>query len=197
MKKKQLLMIFIKNPKIGTVITRLAECVGDIQALRVYKKLMNYTLVVIRALDVKRQIWYSTAIDPGDGIDAELFEKHLQDGENLGVRMKNAFEQGFKEGYEQIVIIGSDCPGLTEEILEEAFSLLNKTDVVLGPSEDGGYYLLGMKTLIPRLFSGIRWSTDSVYPQSLNILHEQRLAYEELPVLIDIDTEEDLRNSGF
>ncbi|MBL0110440.1 MAG: glycosyltransferase [Saprospiraceae bacterium] len=103
--------------------------------------------------------------------------------------MLNAFR--LTPEYEKILIIGSDCPGITNDIIEQAYTALDFHDVVIGPSHDGGYYLLGMNTLIPELFQHIPWSTDQVLLETIKVLQHKRLLYKLLPTLRDVDTIED------
>jgi len=196
-KSKNLLLIFIKNPKPGKVKTRLAETVGKDKAYQVYLDLLNYTISEAMKVDSARQVWYSFYIDREDKIDEDSFQKSVQSGKDLGEKMMNAFAQGFKDGYGKIVIIGSDCPEIAASIIEDAFEKLDAFDVVLGPSEDGGYYLLGMRQLIPELFSNIDWSTERVLQQTMVAIQQKKLTWHQLPVLNDIDTEEDLKKSRF
>ena len=196
-KSKNLLLIFIKNPKPGKVKTRLAETVGKDKAYQIYLDLLNYTISEAMKVDSARQVWYSSYIDRDDKIDEDSFQKSVQSGKDLGEKMMNAFAQGFKDGYGKIVIIGSDCPEIAASIIEDAFEKLDECDVVLGPSEDGGYYLLGMRQLIPELFSNIDWSTERVLQQTMVAIQQKKLTWHQLPVLNDIDTEEDLKKSRF
>lgn len=197
MKHKKLLLIFVKNPEKGTVKTRLAKTVGDDRAYQTYLKLLKLTIDVAGHVKAKKQIWYSSFVDESDGFGGSDFEKRLQKGENLGERMLNAFQGAFDEQFEKVVIIGSDCPDISPEIVEDAFAELDKEDVVIGPSEDGGYYLLGLRKLVPEVFRDISWSTESVYPETVQVLKNKDMSFGKLPTLNDIDTEEDLRNSDF
>lgn len=190
-------MVFIKNPEAGNVKTRLAASVGNEEALQVYLRLLNYTIEVSKNLNADKQVWYSSFIDKNDNIPGSRFQKKVQSGSDLGERMTFAFEKAFGESYKKVVIIGSDCPGITVQLLEKAYSTLESKDLVVGPSEDGGYYLLGMNAFYPELFSGIKWSTGQVLSQSLSVARKIKLDVHKLPVLNDIDTEEDLRNSQF
>ncbi len=115
----------------------------------------------------------------------------LQKQADLGKKMHNAFETILEKGFNKVVIIGSDCIELTQEIILKAFDLLKTNDVVIGPANDGGYYLLGIKKLYPQLFINKQWSTEDVYETTIRDFKESELKYFELPVLIDIDTEED------
>lgn len=192
----KVLLIFIKNPELGKVKTRLAKSIGEDKALQVYKELLEKTISVAKRTDVRRQVWYSSFIDYEDGIDTDKFEKYLQSGSDLGERMRNSFQQAFKEGVERVVIIGSDCPSLNERIIENAFDRLEENDLVIGPSEDGGYYLLGMNRIFETLFLDIEWSTESVLESTIQKAKEEELKVFQLPILNDIDIIEDLKKSN-
>ncbi|MEX0904128.1 MAG: TIGR04282 family arsenosugar biosynthesis glycosyltransferase [Balneolaceae bacterium] len=195
MKKENVLIIFIKNPEPGKVKTRLGASIGEIKAYRIYKKLLEHTRNISLSTELHRQLWYSSFVDHTDEWNPKQFEKHLQKGKDLGERMKNAFEHVFNEGYKHVVIIGSDCPELTPDILEEAFETLKVCDIVIGPSEDGGYYLLGMNQFISGFFTDINWSTNTVFDETIQTAAELDLHYRTLPVLNDIDNADDLIKS--
>lgn len=192
---KNTLLIFIKNPAPGKVKTRLAKTVGNEKAYQVYLRLLQHTLKAAAVVDAVRQVWYSSFINWDDGISETVFEKKLQQGSDLGERMSHAFESGFKQGAEKMVIIGSDCPDISTEIIEQAYYALKTSDVVIGPAKDGGYYLLGMNHYYPELFTGIEWSTGRVLFQTMEKIRKASLGVYLLPELIDIDTEDDLDNS--
>ena len=109
--------------------------------------------------------------------------------------MSAAFEEVFRDGGSQkplkVLIVGSDCPLLSAEIIDEAFLKLDKSDIVLGPAEDGGYYLLGMKKMNTELFEGVSWSTEKVLNETLDKAAGLGLSVAFTPSLFDIDTEED------
>lgn len=189
------MLLFVKNPVAGKVKTRLARTAGNDRALHIYKQLVHLTEKSAKQVDSARQVWYSNFIDQNDLFEGNLFEKRLQEGVDLGERMQNAFSKSFEEGYRNIVIIGSDCPDLHSSIIEQAFDELNSSDVVIGPSADGGYYLLGMNTFIPEIFKGIKWSSPEVLSRTKEKLNRSGYSFHELKVLNDIDTEEDLNES--
>ncbi len=191
------LIIFIKNPVPGKVKTRLAVNIGNKKAYVVYKNLLNKTIKNVSDLDVKKEVWYSEFIDRQDHIDPKKFDKKKQKGRNLGERMSTAFTSVFNNGFGKAVIIGSDCPELTAEVIEEAYAKLDESDLVLGPSMDGGYYLLGMKKNHSELFTGIEWSTETVYKSTVQKAELLNLTIATLPVLNDIDTLDDLEKSRF
>ena len=105
--------------------------------------------------------------------------------------MKDAFAVLFKQGYEYVVIIGSDCFELSTVIIDEAFNVLKQKEVVIGPADDGGYYLLGMKTLLPFIFENKHWSTEHVFQQTISDLQKENISFGKLITLTDVDTEED------
>lgn len=192
---KSLLLIFIKNPQKGYVKTRLARSIGDDKAFKIYGKLLSITKSAADHLNTDRQVWYSEFIEDGDLWSAGNYEKKLQQGDDLGERMKHAFRQAFRDGYNKVTIIGSDCPSITSQIIERAFQSLEDNEVVIGPSRDGGYYLLGTTDFYPDLFSGINWSTSSVYEETISKVQSLNLSFKIMPTLNDIDNKQDLLKS--
>jgi hypothetical protein len=106
--------------------------------------------------------------------------------------MQGAFEDSFNHKIEKTIIIGTDCPDLTQNLIEEAFLALNSQDVVLGPASDGGYYLIGLSQSFPMLFNHIDWGSDRVLAQTKNIIEQEKLSVYDLPVLTDVDRPDDL-----
>ena len=189
----QLLIVFVKNILLGKVKTRLAKTVGNQKAFEVYKHLVEITekeTSKIENCDV--HIYFSDVIIkekwPGK-------TKFVQKGEDLGIRMMNAFKNGFDAGYESILGVGSDIPDLNAEIIEKGFEALKKSDTVFGPAEDGGYYLIGMNSLIPMIFLDKPWSQDGLFDLTISELQSNNFSVEKLQQLNDIDTIEDLRTS--
>ncbi len=189
---KSAIILFVRNPESGKVKTRLASEIGDTAALKVYIQLLKHTHAITCDLPHDKFVFYTDSINQADIWEAEYYFKRLQVGNDLGERMQNAFQLLCDTGYERIVIIGSDCPGLTFQLIEKAFDLLDSANVVLGPATDGGYYLLGMTFMIEELFKNKNWSTSSVLTDSLTSLTKKGIHYSLLPVLQDIDTKEDL-----
>ena len=192
-KSKNLLLIFTRNPELGKVKTRLAKTIGDEAALDVYKYLLNHTKQVTQNLSCSKAVYYSVKVRENDIWNATLYQKHLQNGNDLGIRMHNAFQQAFSTGYEKVVIIGSDLPDLTSEHINEAFEKLNSNDVVMGPAEDGGYYLLGMKKLYASVFQHKDWGTSTVRKDTLNDLQNESVFL--LETLNDVDVFDDIKNN--
>jgi uncharacterized protein len=195
---KNALIIFIKNPALGKVKTRIAQTLGDEKALEIYLELTEITRKNVLSLrgtkqaGLSRHVFYSDFYNHSDDWANNTFQKHVQRGNDLGERMFNAFADILKT-HPKAIIIGSDCPDLTAEILTTAFEQLDTHDFVVGPSTDGGYYLLGFgaANLSDLLFKNMAWSTDSVLPTTLKRIEEAEKTVFLLPELTDIDEEKD------
>lgn len=188
---QQALIIFIRNPVSGTVKTRLAKTVGNEKALNIYKKLLQYTHDITSELHCDKYVFYADEITANDIWENNNYKKNLQTNGDLGKRMHAAFDVLFKSDYERVCIIGSDCYELTTGIIQRAFNALPYHDVVIGPSADGGYYLLGLRRMQPALFANIEWSTGKVLAQTIDACIACTCSYTLLPVLNDIDDEQD------
>jgi rSAM/selenodomain-associated transferase 1 len=192
MQNKKAIIIFTKNPELGKVKTRLAKTIGADKALEIYKKLLDYTRNIVEPVNVDKFVFYSETIVDFDKWENTIYHKKLQRGTDLGIRMQNAFEELFQLHYESVCIIGSDCYELNSEIIEKAFRQLEQEEVVIGPTFDGGYYLLGMNKLNTELFQNKNWSTESVYDDTIGDIKELSLRYFDLEKLSDIDEEKDV-----
>jgi len=191
-KKKNLLIIFYRNPELGKVKSRLAVTIGEERALAIYLLMAAHARTTALTIPVDKVVYYSRFIDTEDNWLNSDFQKRLQYGEDLGAKMKNGFEESFSAGYESVCIIGTDCLELTNDILKEAFESLKRHDAVVGPAVDGGYYLLGMNKMIPELFNNKKWSTSTVRDDTIEDLKLLQCSYHLLPVLHDVDRESDL-----
>jgi len=194
MNSDNLLMIFIRNPELGKVKTRLAKTLGDEKALHVYNLLLDHTYKVSKRLRADKAVFYTDFIDSNDKWKTDGFLQFIQNGNDLGEKMNNAFLKAFSMGYKKVIIIGSDCLDLDEYLLAESFIILDENDTVIGPAKDGGYYLLGMKTLHTELFQNKTWSTENILPDTILDLRNLNISYKLLPTLSDIDEEKDLVN---
>lgn len=190
--KENLLIIFTRNPEEGKVKTRLAKDIGDKAALEIYKFLLEHTASVTRELKIAKCVYYSEEIRLNDLWDNSVYEKKLQKGKELGERMENAFREGFAEGYKKVAIIGSDLFDLQQEDLEEAFLKIEENDIVLGPAQDGGYYLIGMKSLTSEVFRNKDWGTNTILQDTLKDLSTKKV--ELLEVRNDVDVYEDIKD---
>lgn len=187
-----LLMVFVKNPHRGRVKTRLAKTIGDEKALYVYRILLDHTITIAKGTNCDKAIFYSDYIDETDMWRKAKFSQFIQEGNDLGERMYNAFKYAFSKQYKRVVIIGSDCLELNEHIISEAFDLLKDNEVVIGPAKDGGYYLLGMQKPYKELFMNKQWSTENVLLDTLLDVSRLNISMKLLPTLSDIDEEKDL-----
>ncbi len=175
------LLLFARPPRLGKVKTRLAATLGATKTLEVYKELLHTTLATARASKLPLQLhWAAPYTQPG----------YLQRGSNLGERMYNAMLGPAKMG--RVCLIGTDTPGLSVSIINEAFDALQQVDVVFGPATDGGYYLVGCKGQVPAsLFLNKTWSHGGVLQQALQECSNLQLTTHLLPPLNDIDTYQD------
>lgn len=189
---ENLLLIFTRNPELGKAKTRLAKTVGDEKALEIYKFLLEKTQYISCKVTSDKAVYYSVKIRENDIWDDEIYQKNLQNGEDLGIRMLNAFKNSFDAGYKKVLIIGSDLYDLTSENIENAFKQLDNNDVVLGPAEDGGYYLLGMNALQENIFQNKEWGTASVRKDTLADLTDKKVFL--LEELNDVDVFEDIEH---
>jgi rSAM/selenodomain-associated transferase 2/rSAM/selenodomain-associated transferase 1 len=191
------LILFARYPIAGKVKTRLIPALGPEGAAALHRRL------VFRALRTAHEACRTAPAELAvhfDGGTEQAMSHWLGEGArfvsqaagDLGERMASAFEGSFRTGSTATVIIGSDCPALSPDIVIEAFARLKETPVVFGPAQDGGYYLIGLSQPMPGLFRGIRWGTDRVLADSLAVLQRQSCKAALLTPLPDIDRPEDL-----
>jgi hypothetical protein len=193
--KTDALLIFIRNPELGKVKTRLAKTIGNEKALIVYNDLLLHTMIETHLINCDKFVFYDTAITENDIWSEEYYQKKLQTNSDLGQRMHDAFEILFEMGYEKCIIVGSDLFDLKSSIIETAFDKLVTHDVAIGPAEDGGYYLLGLKKPNPLIFKNKDWGTDTVFKATMKNLEGQNVCLVE--TLNDIDTFADLKRSSY
>ena len=164
------LLLFIKNPVPGKVKTRLAATVGPDRALELYLRMLAHTRNTALRTAASRLVFYSDFVDEQDDWRRPDFEKMLQRGTDLSLRMHHAIADALQH-HSRAVLVGGDIPGLRADIIEAAFDALEEADVVIGPAEDGGYYLIGMSAPHPEIFENIQWSTPQVLSQTLERCH--------------------------
>ena len=199
---QQRLIIFTRYPEAGTTKTRMIPELGAKGAAELQRQMTEHILTKV---DKLRKLKYLTVEVRYEGGNEKRMKKWLgpcfsychQGSGDIGRRMERALMAAFDQGCETVVIIGSDIPDITTDIIQKAFEALKQSDLVLGPADDGGYYLIGMHSKIFRhwnlqIFKDIRWGTDRVLPQTLNIVHKQGLQYKLLNTLRDVDRPEDL-----
>jgi rSAM/selenodomain-associated transferase 1 len=189
---KDRLVIFAREPLVGRVKTRLAGAIGHEAAAAIYAGLLDHTVAtaleaspgaILSLAEPTESEWAS-----GVGLVSET-----QGGGDLGRRMAECFQRRFTEGAARVVIIGSDNPCVTPEHLAAAFGALDEMAVVLGPADDGGYWIVGQRTPGVDLFSGIPWSSPETLAATRRRLETLGVAWRELETLSDIDTIDDLR----
>lgn len=191
---RDLLIIFVKAPRPGHVKTRIAEAMGPQLAADAYLALVGILIGNLRTLP-HVEVRYT----PDDAYleipqwVQPTWKTAAQGQGDLGERLVKAFHDGFRSGAERVVVIGSDAPEILREDIEAAWSSLNEHAVVLGPAEDGGYWLIGLKSEQPALFEGISWSTNSVFEETMERADAAGLKVHLLRKLSDVDTIEDWR----
>ena len=199
---KEHLIVFTRYPEPGTTKTRLIPLLGAEGAADLQRKMTELTILQVKRLLSRRELNVEIRYEGGDknlmrtwiGQD---FEYRPQGSSDLGQRMKRSFEDAFGAGASTAVIIGTDIPEITEDIIQKAFSALQRKNMALGPAKDGGYYLIGLQKnflshAIPHLFSGINWGADDVLEKTIKIAKHSGLSFTLLDVLQDIDHPEDL-----
>lgn len=198
MKYNNCLLLFVKLPVKGLVKTRLAiKAYGDFE-VELYKCFVEDTISIAENLDIHLKLCFyppNTELNFTEWL-GEQYCYTPQVGDNLGEKLKNAFVSAFKEGYSKVAAIGSDSPDLPLHHLTDSFEVLLTHDTVIGPANDGGYYLIGFSKegFIPEVFDNISWSTNGVFKQSINILKRHGRKVYLLPLGHDVDTIEDLKS---
>jgi len=193
--RAEVLIVFVKNPEIGKVKTRLARSIGDAQALAIYLNLLSSCFKLTETVKQDVVIYYNNFIDSEDHWKSDKYKKCLQKGDSLGEKMHNAIAEQLNKGYKKACLVGSDIYDLNIQVIETAFKKLENNDVVIGPAKDGGYYLIGMKEPNAALFDISGWSTPKVCEETINKICAAELTYEEVDTLNDIDDIEDLKNT--
>jgi rSAM/selenodomain-associated transferase 1 len=193
-------LIFVRAPVPGQVKTRLARALGDNGAATLYRAMGRTIVDRLRSPSAPWHLeaWYTPATQDAarmvsDWLDLSALALHPQEEGSLGHRMDRAIADAFERGATRVCLVGSDIPDLDATHVAEAFRALDGgTDVVLGPCEDGGYYLVGLRAAEPRLFEGVAWSTATVLADTLQRASAAGMRVHLLPELRDVDEVEDL-----
>lgn len=188
---KRALIIFVKNPVLGKVKTRLAKVIGEQAALDAYVQMLAHMRATASQVEADRWVYYAEAIDEADAWERPAFSKALQGPGDVGERMGRAFADLFAQGYEEVALVGSDFLDVQVQHLNQAFRVLAHNDLVFGPAQDGGYYLVGMKALQADIFQNRTWSHAKVLAEALATLQKAGKTVALLPELSDIDEAED------
>jgi rSAM/selenodomain-associated transferase 2/rSAM/selenodomain-associated transferase 1 len=192
------LIVFTRYPEPGKAKTRLIPALGSVGAAELHRQMTEHTLAQVKALQKRRCISTTVCFDGFQNSSVmqtwlgDSWTYRSQGSGDLGSRLIQALTTAFHEGMERVLVIGTDCPGLSADLMAQAFDQLQNQDLVLGPALDGGYYLIGLNRLVPELFTNIAWSTDVVLQQTIKIAREQHLSVAYLPALSDVDRPEDL-----
>lgn len=191
------LLIFTKWPEPGQCKTRLIPALGAVGAARLHARMVARVVLQARRVAQAHPIAISVYHDGGCAQDFGTWlgpdiPFRTQSSGDLGVRLNAAFAAAFASGLTRVVVIGTDCPDLDESLLSAAFEQLDSSDIVLGPAEDGGYYLIGLTSVQPRLFEGIAWGGDQVCRDTLERAAQLELTVALLPKLSDVDRPEDI-----
>ncbi len=197
---KEALVVMAKAPREGEVKTRLIGALTAAEAAAIYTNFLRDTFVLVEAVrDERETVQFVICYTPAGSAEAfENIEREgslmlAQRGGDLGERLTNCFADLFEFGFDSVVAIGADSPTLPEEILVEAFDLLtSENDVVIGPAEDEGYYLVGMRKLHAEIFNDIPWGSDRALAATEARVGEAGLNLKRLPVWYDVDTPEEL-----
>ncbi|MDE1975692.1 MAG: TIGR04282 family arsenosugar biosynthesis glycosyltransferase [Elusimicrobia bacterium] len=198
--RQDAVVVFAKAPVPGRVKTRLCPPLSFGQAAQLYRAFILDTLACARSIaGVKLLVAYAD-----DGASPELnwlknqpgFDFFPQEGGDLGERLVRAFDSVFQGGAGKAVIIGSDAPQIRPETIRRALDSLSESDAVLGPAEDGGYYLIGLKERRPELFQDVPWSTDKAFEETLTRARSSGLKVSLLAPMADMDTVSDVINLG-
>lgn len=184
--------LFARYPEKGRVKSRLAVKCGDEGALYLYKKMLATVLNSLSEFKEEIVVYYTGCEqNTAKGWLSDYQLQNQAEGD-LGEKLIAAMDDGFHSEQEKLIFIGADCIDLSSEIINTAKSYLDEVDVVVGPSKDGGYYLIAMRQNSPEIFQGIDWGTEVVFEQTLTKIYNNNLTYKLLPELADIDHWEDL-----
>lgn len=191
---KRAVICFTRVPRPGQTKTRLLPVLSGEQCAALHTAFLRDLNVLYAGLDADVLISY--APDPDRSALEEIFSGAAafwpQQGEDLGARMHDALCRAFRQGYEAVLLTGSDLPELDADCLAKAFTALETADIVLGPTSDGGYYLIGMKAPCARVFQGHQYGGATVLESTLAAIGAAHLTAALAPALDDVDTPEDL-----
>jgi hypothetical protein len=189
------LLVFAKVPRPGNVKTRLTPALTPDEAAQLYRSFLQDALDLYAELDIDVRLYLAPPL-PEDGLDGipDRVSVHEQSGDGLGPRMQHAFREAFDDGYERAVVVGTDHPTLPLAFVRQSFDALDAPDALcIGPSEDGGFYLLGMTAAYPQLFEGMTYSHGEVFTDTLARVRTTDAQCTVLPRWYDVDMPAALR----
>lgn len=194
--QNELILFFLKYPEPGRVKTRLAASIGPEEAAELYGNFILDILAKLKSSSFPFRICFHPKQKRKSLVEwlGEEYQYSLQEGNDLGERMKAAFLEAFASGYQRVILIGSDFPDFPISFLKESLDALKTHDTVVGPAVDGGYYLIGFRedTFFPGIFEGMDWGTDVIFRETLSKLRDHKQRVYVLPAWEDIDTVENL-----
>ena len=188
--REPLIQILCKAPVLGKVKTRLIQEMGKRRALDLYLQMFERLMAELSASRFKTELWISPDKDHVF-FERYAFARFQQAGPDLGGRMSTALRDGLNR-YESVILVGTDLPLINRSYIEQAVNALRDHDVIIGPAEDGGYGLVGVKGEIPGMFSDIDWGTERVLSQTCARLNRDGLDFGLLPLIWDVDRPVDL-----
>ena len=196
-KKRHCVLVFVRAPEKGKVKTRLSKILGNGIVLGLYQ---SFVADIIATLHTGRHT-FRICYHPPDAehkVTDWIGREYVlvpQRGNHIGERMANAFRKTFADGFEHVLLIGTDLPDLPAAVIDEAFESLEKNAAVIGPALDGGYYLIGFQavTFLPAIFESMPWGTQQVFERTIEIFEKNHLQVYRLPKWRDIDLYEDLK----
>lgn len=191
---KTCLIIFAKEPETGRVKTRLAGKMDDNEIIELYKDFVRRTIDIAGKVESDNKFLAYDSSGKAGFIESVKGSLSLlkQEGADLGERLYNAFLYSKGEGNESTIIIGADSPDMPPEFIYKGFDMLEKSDIVIGPSRDGGYYLIGLKDPDRRIFKDVNWSSDKVFAETMDNIKNTGKIASLVDGWYDIDTPEDL-----
>lgn len=195
---KKSLIIFTRYPEQGKTKTRLIPAIGAEKAADLQRQMTEHTLKTVAGLSEQLNLKISIYFNGGNlnlmqQWLGDQYHYQLQSDGDLGDKMYFALKDSFSKDSQRVVIIGIDCPSLSVDILNQAFTSLSNHDMVIGGADDGGYYLLGLRKLEKTLLENINWGTNTVFSQTMTIAQQLNYKIYQLPILKDIDRPEDLK----
>lgn len=193
---RQALLIFIKNPLPGKAKNKLAASVGKMHAYEIFLKILIRMHKVFVGLAGKKIVYYRDWINHNDLWSEAEFDKKQQHGNHLGERLKNAIAETLMEGYDKIVVVGCDIPDLNSGFINQAFQMLDTYDYVLGPSNDGSFYLFGVNGIIDNVFN-FPCEKNMIYQHFITYFNEHKLTCYVLPELVSVDTIDDFHKTHY
>jgi rSAM/selenodomain-associated transferase 1 len=193
---EEVVAVFARAPELGKVKSRLCPPLTADEALALHRALVADTLIHVGRVErpnLSRMLLLSQPLRHPDDLEIpKEWTVSIQPSGDLGERMASLFYTSFRRNIARLVLLGSDSPTLPVEVIYEAFDSLETSDVVLGPAEDGGYYLIGARRFVPEIFRNIPWGSGEVLNQTTAVLRELGLGFELLIPWYDIDRGEDL-----